>query len=184
MNLKYVSPNVNPRQTNLMQLIARVAICLLGVTASLVYALPDDKNQSLRIAANKQEVDLKAGEVVYTGDVKLVQGTLEINAHKLTVHKDKNQNEESVTAEGSLARYQQQPEVGKPIIHAEASVIHYNFKTEQLTLDKNVSIEQNGSVTKAGHVDYDIKSQTAKFSIGESNGRVETIIPAKPEKKD
>jgi hypothetical protein len=33
-------------------------------------------------------------------------------------------------------------------------------------------------------VDYDIKSQTAKFSIGDSNGRVETIIPAKPEKKD
>jgi lipopolysaccharide export system protein LptA len=174
---------MNPK-FGLQRLVVRTTLCFLALAASVAQALPTDKNQSLRITANKQEVDLRVGEVIYTGDVKLVQGTLEINAQKLTVHKDKNQNEESITAEGNLARYQQQPEVGKPMIHAEASVIHYNFKTEQLTLDKNVSIEQNGSVTKAGHVDYDIKSQTAKFSIGESSGRVETIIPAKPEKKD
>jgi lipopolysaccharide export system protein LptA len=183
MHLKYVNPkHVAPKHG--LPLVACITACLLLMSAGLVHALPDDKNQSLRITANKQDVDLKVGEVIYTGDVKLVQGTLEINAQKITVHKDKNQNEESITAEGNLAHYQQQPEAGKPIIHAQASLIHYNFKTEQLTLDKNVSIEQNGSVTKAGHVDYDIKSQTAKFSIGESNGRVETIIPAKPEKKD
>jgi lipopolysaccharide export system protein LptA len=179
MNPKYVNPS-----HTLRLFVTRGLACLLAVSAGLAQALPDDKNQSLRITAIKQEIDLKVGEVIYIGDVKLVQGTLEINAQKLTVHKDKNQNEESITAEGSPARYQQQPEAGKPIIHAEASVIHYNFKTEQLALDKNVSIEQNGSVTKAGHVDYDIKSQTAKFSIGNSNDRVETIIPAKPEKKD
>lgn len=179
MNPKYVNPS-----HTLRLFVTRVLACLLTASAVLAQALPDDKNQSLHITAKLQEVDLKVGEVIYTGDVKLVQGTLEINAQKITVHKDKNQNEESITAEGSPARYQQQPEVGKPMIHAEASVIHYNFKTEQVTLDKNVSIEQNGSVTKAGHVDYDIKSQTAKFSIGNSSDRVETIIPAKPEKKD
>ena len=179
MNPKYVNPS-----NRLGLHLARSLVCLFALTVGLVQALPDDKNQSLRITATKQEIDLKVGEVIYIGDVKLVQGTLEINAQKLTVHKDKNQNEESITAEGSPARYQQQPEPGKPFIHAEASVIHYNFKTEQLMLDKNVSIEQNGSVTKAGHVDYDIKSQTAKFSIGSSNDRVDTIIPAKSEKKD
>jgi lipopolysaccharide export system protein LptA len=122
MNLKYVNPEyVNPKHMNPnYQRGLRLAVCLLAMSSGLAQALPDDKNQSLRITAIKQEVDLKVGEVIYLGDVKLVQGTLEINAQKLTVHKDKNQNEESVTAEGSLARYQQQPEVGKPIIHAEA----------------------------------------------------------------
>jgi len=174
--LVYISPG-------LQRIIVRTAAYLLVMSAGLAHALPDDKNQSLRITAMKQEVDLKLGEVIYTGNVKLVQGTLEINAQKLTVHKDKNQNEESVTAEGSPARYQQQPEAGDPMVHAEAGSIHYNFKTEQLTLDKNVSIEQNGTVSKAGHVDYDIKSQRAKLSIG-AGGQVETVIPAKNEKKD
>ncbi len=159
---------------------ARALAYLLALSPVIVHALPSDKNEALRISADKQEVNLKLGEVVYLGDVKLVQGTLEITSQKLTVHKDKNQAEESVTAEGGPAHYQQQPEAGKPMIHAEAGIIFYNFKTEQLKLNKNVSIEQNGSTSKADHVDYDIKSQTAKFS----GGRVETVIPAKPEKKE
>jgi lipopolysaccharide export system protein LptA len=135
----------------------------------------------VHISAENQEVDLKQGVVIYTGDVKLVQGTLEITAKKIQVRRGKDQEVESFNAEGSPAHYQQQPDAGKPVIHAEAGTIHYNVKTEQLVLDQNVSIEQNGSVTKAGHVDYDIKSQTAKFS---GNGRVETVIPAKSEKKE
>jgi lipopolysaccharide export system protein LptA len=158
----------------------RALASVLALSSGLAHALPNDKNEALHISADKQEVNLKLGEVVYIGDVKLVQGTLEIRSQKLTVHKDKNQAEESVTAEGSPARYKQQPEAGKPEIHAEAGNIFYNFKTEQLELNKNVSIEQNGSTSKADHVDYDIKSQTAKFS----GGRVETVIPAKTEKKE
>ncbi|WP_189415699.1 lipopolysaccharide transport periplasmic protein LptA [Cellvibrio zantedeschiae] len=172
---------MNPSLTSKILRWTRVVACLLAMSSAGVQALPDDKNQSLRISADKQEIDLKQGVVIYSGDVKLIQGTLEITAQKIHVRKDKDQEEESFTAEGSPAHYQQQPEAGKPIIHAEAGTIHYNVKTEQLVLDKNVSIEQNGSVTKAGHVDYDIKSQTAKFS---GTGRVETVIPAKPEKKE
>jgi lipopolysaccharide export system protein LptA len=177
---------MNPSLKLTLVHLARITVCLMAISSALTYALPDDKNQSLHISADKQEIDIKEGVVIYSGDVKLVQGTLEITAQKIHVHKDKDQVEESFTAEGNPAHYQQQPEAGKPIIHAEAATIHYNVKTEQLVLDKNVSIEQNGTITKAGHVDYDIKSQTAKFSIGDGNssGRVETVIPAKTEKKD
>lgn len=172
---------MNPSLKLMIVRSARTAACLVAMSSAWVQALPDDRNQALHISADKQEVDLKQGVVIYSGDVKLVQGTLEITAQKIQVHKGKDQEIESFNAEGSPARYQQQPEADKPIIHAEAGTINYNVKAEQLVLNSNVSIEQNGSVTKAGHVDYDIKSQTAKFS---GNGRVETVIPAKPEKKD
>lgn len=164
----------------------RLSACLLALAASCAQALPEDKRQQLRIEADKQDISLKDGIVIYSGDVKLTQGTLEITAAKITLHKDKNQVEESVLAEGLPARYQQQPEAGKAVIHAEANSIFYNLKTEQLTLDKNVSIEQNGAITKGGHVDYDINSQTVKASKGDGNpsGRVETVIPPKPDKKD
>jgi lipopolysaccharide export system protein LptA len=172
---------MNPSLKLLSLRLAPFVACLFALPTAWVQALPEDRNQALHISADKQEVDLKQGVVVYSGDVKLVQGTLEITAQRIHVRRDKDQQVESFTADGNPARYQQQPEAGKPLIHAEASTIRYNLKTEELVLDKNVSIEQNGSVTKAGHVDYDIKSQTAKFS---GTGRVETVIPAKPEKKD
>ena len=166
--------------------IIRATTWLLTLSPALAYALPTDREQALRIAADKQEIDLKQGVVVYSGDAKFVQGTLEISASKITVRRDKDQSVESVIAEGSPAKYQQQPEAGKPVIHAEANKLNYNVKNEHLVMDENVSIEQNGAITKSGHADYDIKSQTAKFSAGDgkSSGRVETVIPAKIEKKD
>ena len=170
---------MNPSLT--LILLRSVATCVLAISPLWVYALPSDKNQSLHIEADKQEIDLKQGVVVYSGDAKFVQGTLEITAKKITVHRDKDQSIESVVAEGSPAKYQQQPEAGKPIIHAEANKLNYSVKNEYLVMEENVSIEQNGAVTKSGHADYDIKSQTAKFS---GTGRVETVIPPKPEKKE
>ena len=162
----------------------RATVWLLVTAPLFAHALPSDRNEALRIAADKQEIDLKQGVVVYSGDAKFVQGTLEINASKITIQRDKDQSVEYVIAEGSPAKYQQQPEVGKPVIHAEANKLNYNVKKEYMVMDGNVSIEQDGAVTKSGHADYDIKSQTAKFSGGESktSGRVETIIPAKTEK--
>lgn len=156
------------------------AALLLVFSAAFTYALPEDRDQALRIVADKQEIDLKQGVVIYSGDAKFVQGSMEITASKITVRRAKDQSVESVFAEGSPAKYQQQPEAGKPVIHAEANKLNYNVKNEYLVMDDNVSIEQDGAVTKSGHAEYDIKSQSAKFSIG----RVETVIPAKTEKKD
>ncbi len=171
---------MNPSFSFMILHFSRLFIFVLLGYASWAYSLPEDKNQTMRIVADSQSVSLKDGVVIYSGDVKLVQGTLEITGDKITVHRNKDQTEEYFIAEGKPARYRQQPEANKAMIHAEAEIINYNLKTEQLTLEKNVSIEQDGAVTKSGHADYDVKSQTAKFSTG----RVETVIPPKPEKKD
>jgi lipopolysaccharide export system protein LptA len=175
---------MNPSFKLTIMRFARAAVLPLALVSLLAHALPTDRNEALRIEADKQEIDLKQGVVVYSGDAKFVQGTLEINAKKITIQRDKDQSVESVIAEGTPAKYQQQPEAGKPIIHAEANKLNYNVKKEYMVMDGNVSIEQDGAVTKSGHADYDIKSQTAKFSGGENktSGRVETIIPAKTEK--
>lgn len=176
---------MNPSFKLIMSRFVRTLAWLLTLSSVAAVALPSDREQSLRIAADKQEIDLKQGVVVYSGDAKFVQGTLEINASKITVRRDKDQSVESVIAEGSPAKYQQQPEAGKPVIHAEATKLTYNVKKEFLVMDGNVSIEQDGAVTKSGHADYDIKSQNAKFSgDGKTSGRVETVIPAKTEQKD
>lgn len=177
---------MNPSQAILLTTFLRAGIFLLSLSSMCVFALPSDKSQVLHIVADKQDIDLKNGIFIYSGDVKLNQGTLEISAEKITVHKDKNQTTESVAAEGNLAHFQQQPEENKPLIHAEAHNIFYSIKNEQLTMDDNVTIEQNGATTKGGHLEYDIKSQTVKASKGANNpsGRVETVIPPQTDKKE
>lgn len=169
---------MNPSQFSNINRCIQAAIGMIFLNAACVLALPTDKNQNIVYSAKTATASQKEGTVVLTGAVKLTQGSLEINADKITLHTDSNQKLETVTAEGSPARYQQQLEEGKPIVHAEASSITYRLKKEQLTLDKNAFIEQNGATTKGGRIDYDVNNGSVKASgEGDESGRVEFVIP-------
>lgn len=165
--------------------IFSIAMCTIFVDIACVSALPSDKEQEIHILAKTASASQKDGVVVYSGDVKLTQGTLEITAEKITLRTNSKQKVETIVAEGSPARYQQQPDEKKAIIHAEALNINYSVSKDELILDKNAFIEQNGATTKASRVEYDINSGTVKASgQGDQSGRVEFVIPPQIDKKE
>ncbi|RYZ85497.1 MAG: lipopolysaccharide transport periplasmic protein LptA [Moraxellaceae bacterium] len=181
---------MNPSQSfqfkwlHLNRLIS-VAICAAFFDVAFVSALPSDKEQEIHILAKTASASQKDGVVTYSGDVKLTQGTLEITADKITLRTNSKQKVETIVAEGSPARYQQQPDEKKAIIHAEALNINYSVAKDYITLDKNAYIEQNGATTKGGRVEYDISSGTVKASgQGDQSGRVEFVIPPQVDKKE
>jgi lipopolysaccharide export system protein LptA len=158
--------------------------CLLLCLAK-AQALPTDKEQSIQISSDTASIDSKQGTTILSGAVKLTQGSLEINADKITLRYDNNQKLESLFAEGAPARYQQQPSADKAMIHAEASNIIYTVSKDHVTLDKNAYVEQNNATTRGGKIDYDIASGTVKASgAGNESGRVEFVIPPQNNKKD
>ena len=168
-----------------------VAIFATFVDIAYVSALPSDKEQEIHILAKTASASQKDGVVVYSGDVKLTQGTLEITAEKITLRTNSKQKVETIVAEGSPARYQQQPDEKKAVIHAEALNITYSVGKDQVILDKNAYIEQNGATTKASRVEYDITSGTVKANgsvkangPGDQSDRVEFVIPPQIDKKE
>ena len=176
---------MNPNQSLSFRIIPLLASALLSLQIGVAEALPTDKDQPTHISADSASFDQKQGLAIYTGTVKLTQGTLEITADKVTLRTGSDQKVETVVAEGAPAHYQQQPELSKPIIHAEASTITYTVSKEHLTLEKNAYVEQNGTTTKGGRVDYDTKSSTVKaLGAGNESGRVEFVIPPQTDKKD
>lgn len=167
-----------------LQLLSSLFIWLLCDTAC---ALPTDKAQEMKFSTKSSSYDSKQGRLVLNGQVKINQGTLQITADKVTLIYDQNQKLQSLVAEGVPARYQQQPEVDKPIIHAEANSITYNLSKEHLALEKNALVEQKGATTRGGRIDYDITAGTVSASgAGNTNGVVEFVIPPQPQadKKD
>ena len=157
---------------------------LLWSSASL--ALPDDKDQNINVAGNEATIDSKQGQTVLRGQVKITQGTLEINADKVTLFYDDKRKLKSLLAEGKPARFQQQLEANKPPVHAEAEIITYQATEEHLTLEKNALVEQKGATTRGGRIDYDITTDTAHAvgTNGTNPGRVEFVIPPQTDKKD
>ena len=61
-----------------MNYCARIVALLLLLSAAFTQALPEDRDQPMRITADKAERDDINGVTIYRGNVVLIQGTLKL----------------------------------------------------------------------------------------------------------
>ena len=155
------------------------ALLLAGATAlaPAVQALPGDREQPIAVEADRAVRDEKAGETVYSGDVRLVQGSLVIEADELTIYHSRDLAER-VVATGEPARMQQQPEVDEAVIHAAARRITYFTAEERVLLEEQAEVEQDGATVRGERIDYLIREQLVRADAADSGGeRVQVVIP-------
>ncbi|TDG14768.1 lipopolysaccharide transport periplasmic protein LptA [Seongchinamella unica] len=150
----------------------------LGLPAA-TWALPDDRDQPIRIEADEALRDEKQGFTRYQGNVRMDQGSLHIEADQLTVFHD-DKEADRVMATGKPAKLQQQPEVDKPPIKASADTIEYFKREERVQLRENAYIEQDGSIVTGDSIDYLMNEQLVKAGSDKTSesSRVKVIIPA------
>lgn len=153
--------------------------CVLLALPMAVLALPEDRDQPIRITADQALRDEKQGFTVYSGNVNMDQGTLHIDADKITVY-HMEEEADRIVAEGSPAHLQQQPEPEKPLVHAEARVIEYFKAEDRVQLREAAKIEQDGSIVTGDTIDYFITEQLVRADSDEADtgSRVEVVIPA------
>lgn len=131
---------MRPNTPGNVKFLLLVVLCLL---VNLANALPSDKGQAIHFAARQATLDQKNGITTYTGDVEISQGTLLVKADKVTAHFNaETQKLERIHAEGSPARYQQQPEPDKGVMVIEAKTVTALFDTETQRIEK---IQAEGS---------------------------------------
>ena len=169
----------------LLKSCARMLPLLLSLPAVLTQALPDDRNQPIHITADKALRDEKEGVTVYSGHVKLVQGSMELEADKLTILHT-SQDAEEIIAEGLPAKMRQQPELDKGIVNAHAKIIHYFRATERVFLETDASIDQDGAVVTGNSIEYLIAKQliTAESDQTQEGNKVVVVIPPNVQQKE
>ena len=79
-----------------------------------------------------------------------------------------------IIATGRPAHYQQQPSIGKDDVIAKANTIEFEFEKEQILLQGNASIYQDGATLMGEKIDYDIKAAVMKAA---SDKRIQMLIP-------
>jgi lipopolysaccharide export system protein LptA len=115
----------------------------LAFSAQTAYALPSDKEQEIRIAANTATLDQRKGVTIYSGDVQFSQGSLLLKADTVIAHFNADtQKIEKIEAHGAPAHYQQQPEVNKGVMVIEAKSVIALFDNDTQKIGK---IEAQGS---------------------------------------
>src|SRR3546814_14353678 len=95
---------------------------LLGLSAfwlgASAWALPEDREQPIRVQADTAELDDRQGVAVYRGDVVITQGTMKITGDTVTITQDDNGDVEVFNSIGQPAYYEQKPAVDKEIAKA------------------------------------------------------------------
>jgi len=174
-------------QRNQTRSLALVLCAWLAVDSSLAMGLPDDREQPIRISADQAIRDEKQGVTVYSGNVQMDQGSLHIDADKITIYHSQD-DANRVVAEGMPARMQQQPEPDEGMVKAEADKIEYFKLEDRALLTENARIQQDGSTVTGQTIEYFISEQLVRADSNQNaaDSRVEVVIPAQniPETKE
>ena len=97
-------------------------------------------SQELKIKAKTFSADQKSGVSVFEGDVNIIKGNDELNASKVTVYTDKNQEPTKFVAEGSASFKMQTLEGSK--YKGKAEKVIYMPKEKEYHFFKNVHLIQ------------------------------------------
>jgi lipopolysaccharide export system protein LptA len=159
-------------------------IVALTIITAITYpdyarALPEDRLQSIQITAASAVRDERAGFTVYSGDVIMQQGSLQIEADKITIFHD-SEAADRIIAVGAPAKLRQQPQIDKGFVTARAGRIVYEKSREWIQLREAAVIEQDGAVVSGESIDYFMAEQRVRADAASqnANGRVQVIIPA------
>ncbi len=152
---------------------------LLPLTAQ---ALPDDKDQPIQLTADSAEMDDKKGVSVYIGQVFLKQGSLEIEADKITIYSD-DQGVSQMIAVGRPVKFRQQPQIDSPLTRGFARKVEYEADIDRATFIDQAKLIQDGDTFHGDRIEFDIeKDIVSAFSDDKKpDQRVRMVI--QPRKK-
>lgn len=97
-------------------------------------------SEELKVKANLFNADQKTGISIFEGDVNVIKGSDELNASKITIHADKNQEPTKFIAEGNVSFYIKTLE--NSIYRGKAQKVIYLPNEKEYYFYKNVHLKQ------------------------------------------
>lgn len=159
------------------------ASLLLGLSLAAADAKTGDSDQPVNVAAQHSRVDNKTGNVVYTGNVVITQGSLQIKADTVTLLRNKDGDLNKMIAEGKPAEYHQLTDKNEPVT-GTALRIEYDTADEIALFLNNVKlIQQGGDTVNADRVEYHAQTSVANATANDGK-RVITVIQPRKKKTD
>ncbi|MBB5212200.1 lipopolysaccharide transport periplasmic protein LptA [Microbulbifer hydrolyticus] len=151
------------------------------ILATNALALPNDREQPVKVSADKLEANRSKNLSVYSGNVVIRQGSLQIRADRVEVHGSAKGEISKVVATGTPAHFQQQVEESTSPVKARARRIEFLVSSDALQLTGEAFVDRDGNTLSAERIDYDLNSEQMQAQGQSEKKRVEMIW--KPESK-
>lgn len=135
----------------------------------------------MHIESDSASRDDRSGITIYTGTVQIDQGSMHIEADKVTVYMPAGRKEvDRIVCNGKPATYRQRPKPDGELAVAHAEEIEYQVAKDFIVLKRAARLEQGGSILEGELVTYDIAKDLMQARGSESNRRIRMVIPPQP----
>jgi lipopolysaccharide export system protein LptA len=132
---------------------AALALALALAWSPHAVALTSDREQPIELEADSARIDERTGVSVYTGNVKVTQGSAKLLADRLTV--TRGEDGDKLVAEGKPASFSQLPD-DKPVpVKGRALTIDYHTGNEVVVLTGDAEVWQGGDRFASERIVYD-----------------------------
>jgi lipopolysaccharide export system protein LptA len=148
-------------------------------------ALSNDSEQPIQIEADQASIDNIKGVAIYAGNVIVTQGSIRLNAEKVTLNYTDKHEIEKVVAEGQPVRFKQRLDSGDNI-KAQAKEMEYHAVKSMLHLRKAAELRKNKGgintyISTAPRISYDTEHGIIKADQGNlKKGRVTMTFKPQP----
>jgi lipopolysaccharide export system protein LptA len=174
-----MSPTPAPHTLRRLSVAALTLAQLAGPVRSL--ALEDDQAKPLYLESDSAELDDAKSISVYTGNVFIKQGSMEITGNQVTVHHDAGRKPTHIVAIGTPSTYRQEMEGEEQEVQAEALRMEYDASKDEITLIDKAVLFQGEDTFRSDRIVYDRTKDLVKAGTSaQGKERVKiTITPSK-----
>jgi len=165
--------------------ICGLVLALTGILAStLLPALPEDASQPIVGEAGSSELYLGEGLIIYRGTpdnpARISQGSIMIQGTEIRIERGSDGALRQLTATGTPARFQQQPEADQELIYANGLTLIFDNNSQILKLVEEAEFIQAGNTLSGQVIEYNVNARRANASSSSTEDPVRMFIPPVP----
>lgn len=155
--------------------------CLVAFIAIPGFAATADKEQPIEIEADSLEVRDNDNISIYLGNVRLVQGSLNMRSDELVIHFDDNKDLVLMEMTGSPASFRQLDDENKEML-GQADKLDYFEAKSLLVLKGSARFSSDGDVIEGSVIRVNTENNNLEAASPEPNKRVRVVIQPKKKK--
>ncbi|ALM52112.1 lipopolysaccharide transport periplasmic protein LptA [Halomonas huangheensis] len=134
-----------------------LAICLAlaaGLTSSAVSALDSDRNAPIQVEADRLDLDDRAGTAVYTGDVRIQQGSMILTGNRVEIQRNDQGELSMATATGERAYLEQKPSPEEPVVKGWGRKVVYHVAERRIELIDQAELHKANDTFDGAYLEY------------------------------
>lgn len=152
-----------------------VLILLLPIQ---LFALSSDGQQPIEVEADSLEVREQENISVYTGNVRLNQGSLEFRCERLTLHFDDQNELVLMEMTGTPATFRQLDDQQQEL-KGQAEQLQYRQSESILVLSGKARFSHKGDTIESNRIQVNTENESIQAGSSEPDNRVRMLIQPK-----